>query len=115
MKKWMGITMVRILLVGMLLSGCGSSGGAPQAVIKARDWGIKEARQEGIAVPQNVTWSAQNTTPPMLLGYTTYSFIHGDFRIEVGYPVVLSPIYAVAIFQNGNLVWEGTIEEQDLP
>jgi len=114
MKKWMGIIMVGVL-VGMLLSGCGSPGGAPQAVIKARDWGIAEARKEGIDVPQNVTWMTQNTTPPMLLGYTTYSFIHGDFRIEVGYPVVLYPIYAVVIFQNGNPVWEGAIEEQNLP
>lgn len=116
MKKLVRSIMVVLLCVGILcIAGCNSSGSAPQNVLRARDWGIEEARKEGIDVPQNVTWNVQNTTPPMLLGYTTYTFTFGRFRIEVGYPVVLYPIYAVVIFENGTPVWEGAIEEPNLP
>lgn len=116
MNKPMRLIIVALLCVGILsIAGCSNSGGAPQNVLRARDWGIEEARKEGIDIPQNALWSVQNTTPPMLLGYTKYTFTFGRFRIEVGYPVVLYPIYAVVIFEDGAPVWEGAIEEPNLP
>ncbi|MGQ9474034.1 MAG: hypothetical protein ACUVQZ_07975 [Candidatus Caldatribacteriaceae bacterium] len=107
--------MVGFFLVGMvLLSGCSFSNPVPQNVIKARDWGIEQDRREGINVPQGVNWEAENLTPPLLVGYTNYAFTYGVFRIEVGYPVVLSPTYKVTIYEYGTVVWEGTVSELDL-
>jgi|YNPMSStandDraft_2_1061718.scaffolds.fasta_scaffold00183_8 hypothetical protein len=115
MKKWWSLVLAGIILMGMVwLSGCGSSSSVPQMVLKARDWGIEEARREGIEVPHNVTWSAANVTPPLIVGYSTYAFTYGNFRIEVGYPVVLYPVYTVTIYENGAVVWTKTVEEQEL-
>ncbi|MEN3185515.1 MAG: hypothetical protein ABDK94_09460 [Atribacterota bacterium] len=115
MKKLASIILVTFLMGMLCIAGCNTLENTPVSVLRARDWAIEEARNTGIDVPQNVTWNVQNTTPPMLLGYTTYTFTFGRFRIEVGYPVVLSPMYTVVIFENGTPIWEGTVEEQNLP
>ena len=84
----------------------------PSEVIVARDWGITQANLEGKMVPINAVWTAENITPQGLLGYTTFRFIYidqnGTWTIEVGYPIVLEPIYDVKIFKNGQQIWEGS-------
>ncbi len=108
--KSIDIMVVSFLLMGIILGGCSPSGDIhtiPEEVIKARDWGIEEARKENIDIPQGLSWDAHNITPPLLVGYVRYRFTSGSFRIEVGYPVVLNPVYTVLIYQNGNLVWGG--------
>ena len=35
----------------------------PSQVLEARDWGITQANLEGILVPMNAIWSAENITP----------------------------------------------------
>ncbi|QPM67978.1 hypothetical protein [Atribacter laminatus] len=83
-------------------------------VFEAKDWGITQANLEGVRVPMDAVWSVVNITPEGLVGYTTYLFTYidaeGTWTIEVGYPIVLEPIYDVEIFQNGQSIWEGSIQ-----
>ena len=83
-------------------------------VYEAKDWGITQANLEGVRVPMDAVWSVENITPEGLVGYTTYRFTYidaeGTWTIEVGYPIVLEPIYDVEIFQNGQSIWEGSIQ-----
>lgn len=116
MKKLGMMVLVGIFLLGMVFfSGCRPSLSVPQTVLRARDWGIEKARQEGIEIPENANWMAENITPPLLVGYVTYAFTYGNFCIEVGYPVVLVPAYTVTIYENNTPVWVGIIGEPDLP
>lgn len=83
-------------------------------VYEARDWGITKANLEGVRVPMDAVWSVENITPEGWVGYTTYRFTYidaeGTWTIEVGYPIVLEPIYEVKIFLNGQNIWEGNIQ-----
>jgi hypothetical protein len=83
-------------------------------VYEAKDWGITQANLEGVRVPMDAVWSVENITPEGWVGYTTYRFTYidaeGTWTIEVGYPIVLEPIYDVEIFQNGQSIWEGSIQ-----
>jgi len=83
-------------------------------VFEAKDWGITQANLEGVRVPMDAVWSVENITPEGWVGYTTYLFTYidaeGTWTIEVGYPIVLEPIYDVEIFQNGQSIWEGSIQ-----
>jgi len=86
----------------------------PNEVYEARDWGITKANLEGVRVPMDAVWSVENITPEGWVGYTTYRFTYidaeGTWTIEVGYPIVLEPIYEVKIFLNSQNIWEGNIQ-----
>ncbi len=107
---------ISLVLVGVIIGGCSLNGGTnvPSEVLKARDWGIEEARKENVEIPQGLSWNVANITPPLLVGYERYQFTSGSFRIEVGYPVVLHPLYTVMIYQNGDLLWTGSVAEENL-
>lgn len=120
MKKNVNIVFVILLISLFFMIGCTNlpapttspTPEIPSQVLEARDWGITQANLEGILVPMNAIWSAENITPEGWVGYTTYRFTYidaeGTWTIEVGYPIVLEPTYNVKIFLSGQNIWEGS-------
>jgi len=121
MRKKVNIILMISMMSFLFLVGCAPSPSPtpsptpeiPSEVIEARDWGITQANLEGVLAPINAVWAGENITPEGLVGYTTYRFTfvdqNGNWTIDVGYPIVLEPIYEVTIALNGQTAWEGNI------
>jgi len=113
-KKGLLPVLCLIVLGLVLLVGCAPApvDDVPEEVLEARDIAIDLSNQDGIPVPQDAIWTARIIT--MLPGYTAYQFsvtVEGvKWTIDVGYPVVLDPIYDVSIYRDAEQVWSGEIE-----
>jgi len=82
----------------------------------ARDAAIEYVLQKhgglgGVRTP--ASWETRDITPPGLVGSSTQQYIGDGWTVNVSYPMVLSPTYAVEIDYEGNVSfrWRGTVDQ----
>lgn len=62
-----------------------------------------------ITIP--VVWDTEDLTPTGLLGASTLQFVGDGWTVNVTYPVVMKPVYAISVRYAGDVgfTWEGTV------
>lgn len=84
-----------------------------QARERAIEYLLEKDPRPGL--PREAIWEAVRATPEGLLGYETIRYASGDWQIEVGYPVVPYPDYAVSISNSvTGFAWRGTVRAAGL-
>jgi hypothetical protein len=84
---------------------------------QARDRAIEYLleKEPGLDLSPEAIWDATRATPAGLLGYETIRYTSGDWQIEVGYPVVPYPDYAVSVSNSSTgFAWRGTVRAAGL-
>lgn len=72
-------------------------------------------RDPSLGLPPGAIWEAARATPEGLLGYETIRYTSGDWTIEVGYPVVPYPDYAVSVNNSATgFAWQGKVRAAGL-
>jgi len=65
---------------------------------------------EGVEAPTE--WEFTDLTPEGLLGYSTFRYTSGGWAVQVGFPVVWKPVYAVELsIDEPALDWMGTVPQ----
>jgi len=65
---------------------------------------------EGVEAP--VEWEFTDLTPEGLLGYSTHSYTSGSWTVQIGFPVVWKPTYAVELsLGEPAFDWMGTVPQ----
>lgn len=69
------------------------------APYQARDRAIEYLleKEPSSGLPRGAIWDAARATPEGLLGYETIRYTHKGWQVEVGYPVIPYPDYAVSL------------------
>lgn len=87
----------------------------PAEVIAARDAALAFLRTiyPGKAPPEGLSWVGQNTTPPGVVGISSYEFVSGDWLMWIGTPQIMpgTLIYEMELTNQQALFhWTGTLD-----
>jgi len=81
---------------------------------QARDLVIQYILEKyDITVPVPETWTFAILTPEDLVGAYTQQFVGGGWEMNISFPAVITPIYAISVSYTGetNFTWEGTVNQ----
>ena len=81
---------------------------------QARDLVIQYILEKyDITVPVPEEWALAILTPEGLVGASTQQFAGGGWEINMSFPAVITPIYAVSVSYEGetSFTWEGTVDQ----
>jgi hypothetical protein len=79
---------------------------------QARDRAIEHllVTEPSIGIPQEAIWDAERVTPEGLVGHETIRYTHGNWQIDVDYPVIPYPDYEITVRDSETgFTWQGTI------
>ncbi|TET73314.1 hypothetical protein E3J39_00440 [Candidatus Bathyarchaeota archaeon] len=81
---------------------------------QARDLVIQYILEKyDITVPVPEAWTFAILTPEDLVGASTQQFVGGGWEMNISFPAVITPIYALSVSYTGetNFTWEGTVNQ----
>jgi hypothetical protein len=66
-----------------------------------------------IKVPVPEEWTFAILTPEGLVGASTQQFVGSGWEMNISFPAVITPIYAISVSYTGetNFAWEGTVDQ----
>jgi hypothetical protein len=66
-----------------------------------------------ITVPVPEEWTFAILTPEGLVSASTQQFVGGGWKMNISFPAVITPIYAVSVSYIGetSFIWEGTVDQ----
>jgi hypothetical protein len=58
-------------------------------------------------------WAFETLPPEDLVGASTQQFVGGGWEVNLSFPAVITPIYALSVSYNGetNFTWEGSVDQ----
>jgi len=81
---------------------------------QARDLVIQYILEKyDITVPVPEAWTFAILTPEDLVGASTQQFVGGGWEMNISFPAVITPIYAISVSYTGetDFTWEGTVDQ----
>ena len=85
--------------------------GGPQEIFEAF-LAYLERDYPGFGLEQQTRWRSKLTTPPGLVGASTWEWQSGEWTLSITYPVVPHPTYkATLIHTQAGTVWSGSLVE----
>ncbi len=81
---------------------------------QARDLVIQYILEKyDITVPVPEEWTFAILTPEGLVGASTQQFVGGGWEMNISFPAVITPIYALSVSYTGetSFTWEGTVDQ----
>ena len=81
---------------------------------QARDLVIQYILEKyDLTVPVPEEWAFAILTPEGLVGASTQQFVGGGWEMNISFPAVITPIYAVSVIYTGeaNFTWKGAVDQ----